>query len=1014
MKRIMSFVLAMIMVMCMIVPVYAEETEPAVTVTPSATSVNIGDTVTFTVSLSGFAKSKALAIVPSFDTEVFEYVPVSLDPEDPDVPFDQCGTIIIAGAFGDFSLSEGNAALMFLSSTNVNTDIISFTLKAKKAASSIYVSCEAIVTPNKGDPVNACGHCDISVVCPHDYKYGAEMYNDTHHRYLCSICGEPKMEEHKWDDGEVITPASHTQNGEMRYECTVCGRDKIVEIPKTTEHEYPEEWEQYSEKQHIKMCGCGLHLLEDHNWNKGVVMSPATHTTTGSMLYTCTKCYYEKYEEIPKTTEHEYPEEWSQYSATQHVKECACGEKIYEDHKWNAGVVTTEPTCKDTGVKTYTCSECGATKTESVPITNDHKYGEWTTTGTAEHKHVCSVCKKAETASHTWDSGKVTRPASHVQEGEMTYECTACHATKTESIPKTTTHGYPEKWSQYSATQHVKECACGEKIYEDHKWNAGVVTTEPTCKDTGVKTYTCSECGATKTETVPVTNDHKYGDWTTTGTAEHKHVCSVCKKAETASHTWDSGKVTTAPTCKDTGVKTYTCTVCKGTKTETIPVTTTHTWGKGTKVDDNNHSHTCTVCQKSETVAHTWDAGKVTKAATCKETGVKTYTCTDCGATKTETIAKSANHYYSSWKAEGDKHVRICIDCGAKETAAHKWNSGTVTKQPTHTEEGVTTYTCSVCSATKTESIAKTTEHSWSECVSASDGKTHVFKCACGATETKDHSFDAGVVTKQATHTETGVKTYTCADCKHSYEEVLEKTAEHVFGEWKHEATVGKHYRECPCGQSETGDCAWDDGKITTAPTYEAEGVKTYTCTVCGGTKTETAAKLEKTDEIVSGGNEDVKISVSEGSEAVLNANTMLEVEKFDYDAPKEVKTNIEKAVGGNAEVLASYDISLVLDGAKVQPGGKVAVTLPIPEDMGDYKSIQVVYIDDDGNVTPCDTTVNGDGTLTFVTDHFSHYAIVGVTDASPVTLIIIAAVGTLVLAGAVAAIVIIKKKKKA
>ncbi|MBO5005812.1 MAG: hypothetical protein J6C89_00055 [Clostridia bacterium] len=938
MKRIMSLILAVIMIMCMMVPVYAEETEPSVTVIPSATSVNIGDTVTFTVSLSDFPKEKGFALTPSFDTEVFEFVLVSAEPDNPDAPINQMGSFLVSGTLSD--CAPPDAVIAFNYATTINKEVFTFTLKAKKAATETEVFC---TVNTQSLTVDYTGHCHVSVICPHNFA-GAEMYNDTHHKYVCSLCGEPKFEEHEWDDGEVITPATHTEKGEKKYTCEICGKEKFEVIPTTADHEYPAEWAQYSATQHIKMCGCGLHLFEDHKWNAGEVVAPATHTSVGSMKYTCTECHYEKFEEIPETTAHEYPNIWSEYSATQHVKECACGEKIYEAHKWDGGVVTT--------------------------------------------------------------------PASHMQEGVKTYTCSDCKATKTESIPKTTTHGYPEKWSKYSATQHVKECACGEKIYEAHKWDNGVVTTEPTCKDKGVKTYTCSECGETKTEAIPTTNDHKFGDWVTTGNTEHKHVCSVCNKTETAAHKWDNGVVTTQPTCKDEGVKTYTCSDCKTTKTEKLPVTTTHTWGKGTKVDDNTHTHTCTVCAKSETVAHTWDAGKVTKAATCKTTGTKTYTCTDCGATKTETIPTNSNHYYSSWKADGDKHTRTCIDCGAKETASHKWNSGEVTKQPTHIEEGVKTFGCSVCDATKTESIAKTSEHEWTECVPSNDGKTHVFKCACGAEETKDHSFDAGTVTKQPTHTETGAKKFVCADCKYSYEEVLEKTAEHVFGEWKYEPATGKHYRECACSHSETGDCAWDAGVVTTAPTYEATGVKTYTCSVCAGTKTETLAMLEKTDEIVSDGNEGIKITAPEGSSAILNSNTVLEAEKLDLDVTKEVKANIKNAVGGNADVLASYDISLILDGAKVQPGGKVEVTLPALENADDYDSVQVVYIDDEGNVTPCDTTVNEDGSITFVTDHFSRYAIVGITNTSPVVWILISAVAVALIAGVVIAIVAKKKKK--
>lgn len=69
--------------------------------------------------------------------------------------------------------------------------------------------------------------------------------------------------------------------------------------------------------------------------------------------------------------------------------------------------------------------------------------------------------------------------------------------------------------------------------------------------------------------------------------------------------------------------------------------TRVHTWSEEWSKDGANHWHVCTACgEKKDEAAHTWDAGKVTKAATEKATGTKTFTCTVCKATKTETIPK--------------------------------------------------------------------------------------------------------------------------------------------------------------------------------------------------------------------------------------------------------------------------------------------------------------------------------------------------------------------------------------
>jgi len=76
-----------------------------------------------------------------------------------------------------------------------------------------------------------------------------------------------------------------------------------------------------------------------------------------------------------------------------------------------------------------------------------------------------------------------------------------------------------------------------------HDWGTGVVTTQPSCSVAGVRTYTCTGCGATYTESIPTTP-----------------------------HTWDEGVVTTEPTYEAEGVKTYTCLVCGANMTEAVPV----------------------------------------------------------------------------------------------------------------------------------------------------------------------------------------------------------------------------------------------------------------------------------------------------------------------------------------------------------------------------------------------------------------------------------------------------------
>ena len=124
-------------------------------------------------------------------------------------------------------------------------------------------------------------------------------------------------------------------------------------------------------------------------------------------------------------------------------------------------------------------------------------------------------------------------------------------------------------------------------------------------------------------------------------------------KVHNCENHWNDGKITTPPTCTKTGVKQYTCTICSETKTEEIAALG-HDYSSDWTIDTaatcetvGSKSHHCTRCDSKKDVTeipasgkHTWNNGVITKPATIAEEGVKTYTCTICGVTRTETIAK--------------------------------------------------------------------------------------------------------------------------------------------------------------------------------------------------------------------------------------------------------------------------------------------------------------------------------------------------------------------------------------
>ncbi len=176
-----------------------------------------------------------------------------------------------------------------------------------------------------------------------------------------------------------------------------------------------------------------------------------------------------------------------------------------------------------------------------------------------------------------------------------------------------------------------------------HQYDDGEVTTAPTCEGKGVKTYSCVAAGceepaASYTETVPALG-HAYGDWTQLDNDKHQRVCANDETHILSDdHTWDSGAQTTAPTCEEDGVKTYTCSVCSGTKTEGIAAIG-HNYGAWSYLNETEHQRVCANDRRHvEEDDHAWDNGVVTREPTAYAAGIRTYTCSACRGTKTETI----------------------------------------------------------------------------------------------------------------------------------------------------------------------------------------------------------------------------------------------------------------------------------------------------------------------------------------------------------------------------------------
>jgi rubredoxin len=166
--------------------------------------------------------------------------------------------------------------------------------------------------------------------------------------------------------------------------------------------------------------------------------------------------------------------------------------------------------------------------------------------------------------------------------------------------------------------------------------------------------------------------------------------------------------------------------------------------------------------------------------------------------------------------------------------------------------------------------------------------------------------------------------------------------------------------------------------EVTVEPTEAEVGEATYTCSLCSHFYTE---ELPKHISEVTNEKSGVDLTVPSISNAYIPEGTVFEVvEQPTEQIPEQVLGEIAVTAEGAVKPLGIFDLSLLLDGAEIQPNGTVAITLPAPDLAAEYDSIIVVYIAPDGSYEECKTTVNEDGTITFETDHFSQYAVIGIS----------------------------------
>ena len=318
--------------------------------------------------------------------------------------------------------------------------------------------------------------------------------------------------------------------------------------------------------------------------------------------------------------------------------------------------ITTQPTCTEPGVRTYTCADCGDSYTEEISAKghtpkaerNGVKEANCTENGYSGDL-VCGVCGSVLEKGNTVPAKG--HPHTTVQ-NDKTASCTE--------------DGYTGDTYCIDCEQRILEGTVIKS--KGHQWEAGSIVKEVTCKEAGEQEYTCSVCGATKQEEIPV----------------HGHLGrEVVKFAKEAACTEDGY----------TG-DTYCLKCYEITK-------------KGEKIPATGHQHKVVMNEKE---------------ATCAQEGYTgdTY-CIDCEmlVEKGSVVAKTGHIHTilrdtkeATCTQEGYTGDTYCFDCEEQISSGsvipkkdHQWDQGTITKEATATADGTKTYTCSICGGTKEEKI---------------------------------------------------------------------------------------------------------------------------------------------------------------------------------------------------------------------------------------------------------------------------------------------------------------------
>ena len=580
------------------------------------------------------------------------------------------------------------------------------------------------------------------------------------------------------------------------------------------------------------------------------------------------------------------------------------------------------PTCTETGltagVKCSVCKEILIAQEEVAA--KGHTPGDEATCTTAQ---ICTECTAVvkPAMGHEWDEGKITTEPGCETDGERTYTCRhdethtrtepvpAFGHTEAEAIEENRIEAKCEEDGSYDSVVYCSDCSkeLRRKVQTipalGHEWDEGTMTTKPSCETQGEKTYTCQH-DETHTYTEPVDpvghteaeaieENRIEAKCEEDGSYDSVVYCSDCSKElrrevqtiPAPGHEWDEGEVTTAPTCTESGIRTHGCIRCVATKT-TVEDALDHDMIYETEVNP-----TCTTpgqaagssCSRCDfymgegeipALGHDWDEGVVDVAPTCTEEGSLKYTCEreNCGEIKTQVLS-AVGHTEEEIPAVASTCTETGLTAGVKcsvcgevlvaqikvDALGHSYE--TEETEPTCTEDGYTTYTCSRCEDTYIADEIEAAGHDYESVVTeptcTKDGYTTYTCSVChdayvgDETEATGHDYES--VVTEPTCTENGYTTYTCAVCQDNYisDEVAAEGHDYESVVIPPTCTEdGYTTYTCPkCEDTYIADeieaAGHDSESVVTEPTCTENGYTTHTCSVCYDTYTDHKVEAE-------------------------------------------------------------------------------------------------------------------------------------------------------------------------